>query len=238
MRRSIWWTSLVTLAAAACASATPGARPHDMSAAQHEREGQAHSGTAETHAGRYDPNATVEKTRCSPKGGRLSADLETCWTSVSNPTTEHLREAEEHRRHAADHRASSAALRDAEARACVGISPDDRDMSPFSHVEDIASVNPLTDGVGITFRGVPGMTVQWLQRVVDCHLARNASLGHMVPEMPSCPLVPNGVEARVTSTRNGFVVAIRSSNPTTAREIRSRAERLASPPAGISGHGN
>ena len=68
-------------------------------------------------------------------------DLDTCWTSVSNPTAEHLREAEEHRRHAADHRASSVALRDAEARACVGITPDDRDMSPFEHVEDIATVD-------------------------------------------------------------------------------------------------
>ena len=239
MRRPIWWTSLVSLAAAACASTTPGARPHDMSAHQHEREGQAHSGMAETHTGRYDPNATVEQTKCSPSVGRRSADPDTCWTSASNPTAEHLREAQEHRRHAADHRAASAALRDAEARACVGISSHDRDMSPFEHVEDIATVEPLTESSGtaevpskrttgavVTFRAVPGMTAQWLQRVVDCHLARNASLGHVVPEMPNCPLVPNGIQARVTSGKNGFVVAIQSDDPATAREILTRAERL------------
>jgi hypothetical protein len=112
-------------------------------------------------------------------------------------------------------------------------------MSPFEHVEDIATVEPLTESSGtaevpskrttgavVTFRAVPGMTAQWLQRVVDCHLARNASLGHVVPEMPNCPLVPNGIQARVTSGKNGFVVAIQSDDPATAREILTRAERL------------
>ncbi|MCC7383965.1 MAG: hypothetical protein IT384_19140 [Deltaproteobacteria bacterium] len=241
MLRTISWTSTLGLAVAACASATPGARPHDMSAAQHEREGQSHASTAEAHAGQYEPNATVERTRCSPRGGQRGADVgaNACWTSTSNPTADHLRAAEEHRRHAADHRAASAALRDAEERACIGISPDDRDMSPFDHVEDIASVEPLTErggpskafsqrkaGAVVTFRAVPGMTAEWLQRVVDCHLARNASLGHAVPEMPNCPLVPNGVQARVTSTGNGFAVAIRAYDGATAREILARAERL------------
>jgi hypothetical protein len=241
MHRSISWTSILGLALVGCASTTPGARPHDMSAVQHEREGQAHAGTAEAHAGQYDPNATVSRTRCTARGGRRGGDFgaATCWTSLSNPTAEHLRAAEEHRRHAADHRAASAALRDAEARACDGISPDDRDLSPFDHVEDIASVEPLTEGLGtskapsprtagavVTFRPVPGMTGEWLQRVVDCHLARNAALGHDVPEMPNCPLVPNGVQAGVTSSGGGFAVAIRSDDAATAREILSRAERL------------
>jgi len=239
MTRSIWWISILGLAAAACASATPGSRPHDMSAAQHEREGEAHARTAEGHAGQYDPSAS-----CSPRGGRGGALADTCWTSVSNPTAEHQRAAEEHRRHAADHRAASAALRDAEARACVGIGPDDRDMSPFDHVEDIVSVEALTERTGtskapsqrsvgavVTFRAVPGMTAEWLQRVVDCHVARNASLGHVVPEMPNCPLVPNGAQARVTSTGSGFAVAIRSDDPATARDILARAERLRPTPA-------
>jgi hypothetical protein len=140
---------------------------------------------------------------------------------------------------AADHRAASAALREAEERACVGVSPDDRDMSPFERVEDIASVEPLiertgtskapsqrTAGAVVTFRATSGMTAEWLQRVVDCHLARNASLGHTVPEMPISPLVPNSASARVTSTGNGFAVAIHSDDSSTAQEILSRAQRL------------
>jgi hypothetical protein len=47
-----------------------------------------------------------------------------------------------------------------------------------------------------------------------------------LPEMPDCPLVPNGVSARVSSTGNGFAVAIRSDDTKTAHEILTRAERL------------
>ena len=141
---------------------------------------------------------------------------------------------------AADHRAASQALRDAEARACVGLSDDDRDTSPFAHREDISSVEPLTDNVSsgkgqyarmagavITFRAVPGMTAQWLQRVVDCHVARNAALGHDVPEMPYCPLVPKNVAAQVTATSAGFAVAVRSDDVDTAKEVLRRARTLA-----------
>lgn len=155
-----------------------------------------------------------------------------CWSSVRSPTASHLEEAEKQRKLAADHRVASPALRDAEARACAGISDADRDMSPFERRDDIESVEPLnvnlssskgtavrTEGAVITFRAVPGMTAEWLQRVVECHLARNAALGHVVPEMPSCPLVPDGVSAQVTATDTGFAVSVRSEDTATAQEI-------------------
>lgn len=239
--------SLVAIGAtaAACSTTTPGARPHDMSAAEHERHAQAHQQSADTHAAKHDPEARVEAEHCSPGTGRTGADA-ICWTSVRNPTAEHLRMAEQHRKHAADHRAASAALRDAEARACSGIDLDDRDISPFEHREDIVGVEPLTErsgkapavrahdaGATVTFRAVPGMTAEWLQRVVDCHLARNSALGHSVPNMPDCPLVPKGAQATVRSTGNGFAVAIRADDPDAAREILARAQRLA-PAAGAS----
>lgn len=155
------------------------------------------------------------------------------------------RSLDEHRAAAAQHRAASAALRAAEAQACVGISPEDRDMSPFEHAGDIASVGPFVESVSVggegggvykrpagavvTFLAVPGMTAEWLQRLVDCHLARNAALGNVVPEMPNCPVVPRGAEARVQSNGNGFAVEIRSDDPATAREILARAQRLVAP---------
>jgi len=224
-----------------CTSSTPGARPHDMSAAAHEQQAAAHEQEAEQHEAQYDASATGPQTRCQPqfKGQGSGAPGQVCWTSVSNPTKEHLAVAEQHHKQAADHRAASEALRRAEAQACVGISDEDRDMSPFDHVEDIATVEPLKEPTGgpkaqrqrtagaiVTFRAVPGMTPEWLQRLVDCHLARNASLGHNVPEMPNCPLVPNGIQARVTSTGSGFAVAIRSDDDKTAQEILARAQRL------------
>lgn len=236
MFRSIWCISILGLTAA-CAS-TPGARPHDMSIAQHEREGQSQAAAAEADAAKYNSNAPAGPARCLSN----AAASEPCWTSITNPTADYLRSAEKHRIQAADHRSASAALREAESRACVGISAGNRDMSPFEHAEDIESVDPLTEHIGdteeaaaqrmagaiITFRAVPGMTAEWVQREMDCHVARNASLGHDVPEMPNCPLVPNGVLASVRSTGNGFAVAIRSDSDSTAREILVRAQRLRS----------
>lgn len=242
MLRKIGWI-LIFGFGTACASTTPGARPHDMSAARHESESHAHARTAEVHAAQYDPVITVERTRCLSQGAGTGTGNELCWTSISNPTEGHLRAAEAHRRHAANHRAASLALREAEAQACAGIAPGDRDMSPFEHIEDIATIDPFveplrnsngisqrTAGVIITFRAIPGMTAEWLQKIVDCHIARNASLGHSVPEMPNCPLVPNGVEAQVSSTSGGFTVSIRSGRDDIAREILSRAEQLRTTP--------
>lgn len=230
---------------AACAATTPGAQPHDMSAPAHEQAASEHANTAEQHQAEYDPRATTERTRCTSGGARpgptATAIEGICWSSVENPTDAHRLTAEEHKRHAADHRAASAALRDAEARTCAGIAASDRDMSPFEHQEDIVSVKPLTLsefdaraklppekllGAVVTFLARPGLTAEWLKRVVNCHLARNAALGHVVPEMPDCPLVPRGVEARVSSAGKGFAVAVSSNNPKVAREILSRAERL------------
>lgn len=229
------WIS-VFLVMTACASTTPGAQPHDMSAAAHDSMAANEAATADTHAAKYDPNATAKVDRCDPRGGMSEG---ACWTSTSNPTSEHIEEAKRHRKMAADHRAASQALRDAEAHSCAGISDADRDMSPFDHREDIASVEPLTEGTTsgkaqlttttgaiVTFRAVRGMTAQWLQRVIDCHLARNASLGHDVPEMPSCPLVPKGASAKVSATQSGFAVAIRGDDGAAAQEILKRAQSL------------
>jgi hypothetical protein len=214
----------------ACAS-TPGAQPHDMSVAQHEAmAANAERGAASQQA-QYDPNAIVRTTSCNSKAP--------CWTSTTNPTAEHVDEARKLHQAAADHRAASQALRDAEARACVGLSDEDRDVSPFAHREDIASVEPSYEGsssklgprsrlVGavITFRAVPGMTAEWLQRLVDCHLARNAALGHVVPEMAYCPLVPKDVTATVTGSGAGFAVTVRSDDSATADEVLRRARTL------------
>lgn len=230
--------------------ATPGSGPHEMSRAKHEGAAQQLDTEATGEAEQYDPSAQVTRQRCAPAIGAASGtDFLTtaCWASVSNPTDDHRRKAEQLRRQAADHRAGASALRDAEAHSCVGLQSDDRDISPFEHTEDIVGAAALrvpTTGGGkvrsdqlagaiITFRAVPGLTAEWLQRVVDCHLARNASLGHVVPEMTNCPLVPRGATATVTSTGNGFAVSIRASDALSAEEILSRAQRLVAPRSGV-----
>ena len=237
----------------ACATATPGANPHDMSAASHEQQAGAHAQQGEEHNAQFRPGQAVERQRCAPgralPGAGTSVAEDVCWSSVHNPTATHLWDAAEHRRHAADHRAASAALREAEARACAGVAEADRDMSPFEHREDVVSVAPLALpeadarartpaerqlGAVVKFRAVPGLTAEWLQRIVDCHLARNAALGHVVPEMPDCPLVPRDVAARVLPAGDGFAVEVRAADPSGAREVLSRAQRLTPQPPGRS----
>ena len=193
---------------------------------------------AAEHEQLYDPDAAQRRERC--RLGRAGAATDACWSSVTNPTAEHLKHAEEHRARAAEHRAASQALRDAEARACSGVPSDDRAESPFDRREDIVRVEilyePLTPklaarrivGAEVSFRAVPGLTAPWLQRVVDCHLARNSALGHEAREMPSCPLVPKGVSARVREDHGRLSVEIRSPDESTAREVARRAELLLS----------
>lgn len=231
----------VNITFAACISALvlgcaadPGTQPHDMSQAQHEAMAKQEDQAAESHAEQHDPAATASSTKCSSKGG--------CWTSVSNPTAQHADDAKRHQELAQKHRAASAALADAETRACNGISERDRDVSPFYHREDIESVSPLIQeekttkgtiikkdiGARIVFRAVPGMTAEWLQRLVDCHVARAAAVGHAMPEMSYCPLVPKGIKATVSSVGNGFAVDVSASDAATIAEIKKRAEALKS----------
>ena len=226
----VTWAAGISALFLGCA-ADPGTKPSDMSAAQHDAAAKNEIQAAEGHGEQHDPAATAQSTRCSAKSG--------CWTSVSNPTAQHADDAKRHRELAQKHRAASAALAEAETRACAGLSDEDRDMSPFYHREDIASVSPLVEevkagkgttkkeiGSTIVFRAVPGLTAEWLQRVVDCHLARAAAVGHDMPEMSYCPLVPKGAKAKVTSVGNGFAVNVSADDAATIAEIKKRAETL------------
>lgn len=186
------------------ACATSGTEPHAMTVGQHE--------TAATAEGR----------------------------SVSWQSPE--KDADAHRKLAHEHRAASQALRDTEQRSCSGISEADRDSSPFSHRGDITSIDDLNEttaayggrpqvrgrliGSHIVFRAVPGMTKEWLQREVDCHLARNQVVGESDQSMSFCPLAVAHVSARVSSTGNGFAVDVTSSDPDSIKEVVRRAQAL------------
>jgi hypothetical protein len=207
---------------AGCAS-TPGAKPHDMSVARHEAVAEAH----ESQAG---DGSLAQRARNCPEVGSESP----CWALNTRAA-----EAERHAKMAADHRAASQTLRDAEARACIGVPEGDRDVSPFAHADDITSITPLNEtlisgryaqqqavGLIVIFRAVPGLTAEWLQRVIECHMARNAVLGHETAGMDYCPLVPRDIATRVTSTGNGFAVMVRGTTPKGISELAERAALL------------
>ena len=85
-------------------------------------------------------------------------------------------------------------------------------------------------GATVVFRPVPGLTTAELQRLVDCHLARNATLGYdtATAEMEHCLLTQRGVQASVRVLERGFAVDVRAEDAFAGQEIWRRAQALAS----------
>ena len=141
---------------------------------------------------------------------------------------------------AAAHRAAAEALRGEEAWACAGIAEADRDASPL-RPEVIESVSRLEDttistktgpphrlvGAVISVRAAPGLTGEWLQRSIHCHVARIALRGNDPPGMEACPFAPGDLEVRVSSSGEGFRIELRASTAKVAEEILRRAQVLA-----------
>lgn len=244
MHSSIHWGSFVAVALLPACAGTPGAAPHDMSVEGHEHAAEAADAAAAQHGSHYDPAAAVPRTKC---GAQRNTDtgIEPCWTSEVNPTKEHIADAERMRKAAADHRAASQALRDAETSACGGLSQTDRDTSPLQRPGDIVAVQELraptgsykaggltrVEGAKVTIRAVPGLTKEYLQRLVTCHLARNSSMGHAMAEMATCPLAVKGATATAEGEGGAFVVRVTSAEDNAVAEIVKRARTLA-PAAG------
>jgi hypothetical protein len=234
MNHSICAVSMMTLTIAlACASA-PGTRAHDMSAAEHAQAADEHEKMGNEHEMQFRPAS-----RDATDEGDCAQYLGSCW--ASNPTEQHREEAREQRSLAAKHRAASQTLRQAETAACSGLSEGDRDVSPFVHREAIIRVAPLmapdTSGYGaieraeqvgatIVIRPAVGLTVERLQRVTTCHVARAATLGHEAPELSFCPLAARGVSASVSSTGDAFAINVSADSREGAAEVLSRAQRL------------
>lgn len=87
------------------------------------------------------------------------------------------------------------------------------------HESTGAKALPRLVGAMVVVRAAPGMTAQWLGRLLQCDTARHASAA----------LVPAGSTSEVGSTSNGFTVSIRSGDPEMAREIQRRAALFAHP---------
>ncbi|HZA14551.1 MAG TPA: hypothetical protein VE618_08640 [Myxococcaceae bacterium] len=132
-------------------------------------------------------------------------------------------------------------LAEAEAQACAGLSDDELKNGPFARPAEIASVRPLLveafprddnpptyelGGAVVKVRASPGLTAEWLQRLVDCDLARSAAMAVSAAEPPTSPFAFRGASAYVHSTGDGFAIEISSNEPRVAREILASAERV------------
>jgi hypothetical protein len=118
--------------------------------------------------------------------------------------------------------------------ACTGLSDADR----LAAVEGIKSnvsgadqilVSPCCkvpamrpSGATLYVRAMPGVTAEWLERVVVCDAK---------PQDPNracagreCPVAFAGERVSVSELRGGFAIAVRSDNTETAKRIWERAE--------------
>jgi hypothetical protein len=109
-------------------------------------------------------------------------------------------------------------------------------IQPLSHTEDITGVMPLTVRAGgtkqtgartvgavVTLRPTPGMTTERLQYAIECQLARDKEIASADA---GCTLVPRDTSVRVSSTGDGFAVAIQSYDMDVSRSIVACADRL------------
>lgn len=226
---------LALLLGAGCA-ANPGTRPQEVSATQRKAAAAQQEQVTGEHQGQNASKAQAAEGKC---GASDANGVPVCWSDRVNPTKEQLLEAQRHHQLAEKDRAASLALRNAEAQACEGVSTSDRDMSPFAHRTDIRSGSPTrlpaaglgggyeAGGATVVLNPVPGLTRQLLQRIINCHLARNAALGYQQEDAQDQPLALKGVEAEVHSLPDGFAVEIRARDRATAKEIWRRAQALA-----------
>jgi hypothetical protein len=78
---------------------------------------------------------------------------------------------------------------------------------------------PRLVGAAVQVRAAPGMTAQWLGRLLTCDTARHGAAA----------LAPIGAKRDVTPTPVGFTVVVRSQDPELAHEIERRVGVFARP---------
>lgn len=121
------------------------------------------------------------------------------------------------------------------AEACRGIDEQDRTLRVLAPRE-ITRVDALQERTGrnprhrrvrlagavMTIRAPKGMTAEWLQRILRCQSALDATAGSARPESP----LALADDVVVASTDDGFAVTVRSRDEDGARSIYSLALNL------------
>jgi hypothetical protein len=137
---------------------------------------------------------------------------------------------------AAAHIEAANRLRYDEQVACEGVSDGERASGPFARPGGVTDVEVVRDrgvfpkappvpvGVAVYLRAEPGLTQQWLGRVIECHRAHIALAGHSGQRSPLA--VPDAVVA-VSTTFEGFRVTVTSKNQDVAHVIVDKGQELA-----------
>jgi hypothetical protein len=128
--------------------------------------------------------------------------------------------------------------------SCQGLSPSDTTLSAFYEPGAVYEAEPLkkkiflaraiqptkTMGAAMHVRAKPGMTAEYLERVLSCH----ASFGEAAhPNDPLHPSIGRIDELAVRSANGGFAVEVLGDGPKAGREIWQRARALSQPGSSV-----
>jgi hypothetical protein len=137
---------------------------------------------------------------------------------------------------AQEHLDAAKRLREQEQVACYGVPEADRVQGPFARPEQITGIDVVRDrgvfpkgplvpvGVVVNLRAEPGMTQQWLGRIVACHTAHIAVAG---PDPRPSPLSVANAQVSVSSSSVGFRVTVTSHDSDIARAVVNKGQELA-----------
>ncbi|HZU84053.1 MAG TPA: hypothetical protein VE987_14090 [Polyangiaceae bacterium] len=96
------------------------------------------------------------------------------------------------------------------------------DVTPYRVITTDKRRQTLLEGATIKVVAVPGVTREWLQRVVDAHVGDNASSADAGWD----PLAVPGASAIVKPARDGFEITIMGDEHGGAKEVLRRADAL------------
>ena len=125
------------------------------------------------------------------------------------------------------------------ARSCALIPENERTQCPVRRTPVIAAreirkpVDPkgnltTTAGAVVYMVAAPGLTHEWLGHLIECYQAEVSASAVASADSSACPVSDPETEYAVSSTRDGFAVAMRSSSSASAQHIYELSERLAS----------
>jgi hypothetical protein len=135
---------------------------------------------------------------------------------------------------AQEHMDAARRLRSDEQSACYHVPDADRLNGPLT-ADRISSVEVIRDhgvypkgqvvpvGVRVYLLAEPGLTQEWLGRVVACHMAHLAVTGEQATRSP---LAVPGSSVSVSPTGTGFEVTVMSKNTDVARAIVEKGVAL------------
>ena len=116
---------------------------------------------------------------------------------------------------------------DAESSLAVLVSPDDilrvDELKARDHADD--PTVPAGEGARITIAAQPFVNSAWLQRAIDCHLARNA-VAHRPANASRSPLDVEGTTITVSAEPGSLTINIATNDHQAAREVLTRARAL------------